>query len=71
MSNAFFSVPVAQNEPVKSYAPNSNERESLLQAYKSMKNQDPIDIPMYIGDKQVFTDDKININPMYAIQICF
>ena len=63
MSNAFFNVPVAQNEPIKSYAPNSNERESLLQTYKSMKNQDPIDIPMYIGGEEVRTATKKPISP--------
>ncbi|MAO32762.1 MAG: 1-pyrroline-5-carboxylate dehydrogenase [Crocinitomicaceae bacterium] len=63
MSNAFFSVPVAQNEPVKSYAPKSKERESLLQVYKSMKNQDPIDIPMYIGGEEVRTATKKTISP--------
>ena len=63
MSNAFFSVPVAQNEPVKSYAPQSKERESLLQVYKSMKNQDPIDIPMYIGGEEVRTATKKTISP--------
>jgi 1-pyrroline-5-carboxylate dehydrogenase len=63
MSNAFFNVPVAQNEPIKSYAPKSNERESLLQTYKSMKNQDPIDIPMYIGGEEVRTATKKPISP--------
>ena len=63
MSNAFFNVPVAQNEPIKPYAPKSNERESLLQTYKSMKNQDPIDIPMYIGGEEVRTATKKPISP--------
>ena len=36
MSNAFFNVPVAKNEPVKSYAPNSSERSSLLAKYHEM-----------------------------------
>lgn len=61
MSNAFFKVPVPQNEPVKSYAPGSAERKSLkaqLSKYKSTK----LDIPMVIGGKDVFTEDK---RPMY------
>ena len=61
MSNAFFKVPVPQNEPVKSYAPGSAERKSLkaqLITYKSKK----LDIPMVIGGKEVFTEDK---RPMY------
>ena len=52
MSNAFFNVPTAINEPVKSYAPGSEEKTSLIETYKKMKNQDPIDIPMFIGGKE-------------------
>ena len=36
MSNAFFQVPVALNEPVKAYAPGSAERTSLLAKYHEM-----------------------------------
>ncbi|MDB4649538.1 L-glutamate gamma-semialdehyde dehydrogenase [Crocinitomicaceae bacterium] len=62
MSNAFYSVPVAINEPVKSYAPGSIERETLLNEYSRMYNGH-IDVPMYIGDKQVFTDNKKKLSP--------
>jgi 1-pyrroline-5-carboxylate dehydrogenase len=63
MSNAFFNVPKAINEPVKSYAPGSPERESLLNTYNALYNQAPIDIPMYIGNQQVRTDDKRTLTP--------
>lgn len=63
MSNAFFNVPKAINEPVKSYAPGSPERESLLRKYNELYNQAPIDIPMYIGNQEVRTNDKRTLTP--------
>lgn len=61
MSNAFFNVPVAKNEPVKSYAPDSAERASLLAKYNEMYHQLPIDVPMYIGAEEVRTATKKTI----------
>jgi 1-pyrroline-5-carboxylate dehydrogenase len=58
MSNAIFHVPAAKNEPVKGYAPGSSERDSLLKKYNEMYNQDAIDVPMYIGGKEVRTATK-------------
>jgi 1-pyrroline-5-carboxylate dehydrogenase len=63
MSNAIFTVPVAKNEPVKAYAPGSQERESLIDKYKELYNQEPIDIPMYIGGKEIRTNNKKTISP--------
>jgi 1-pyrroline-5-carboxylate dehydrogenase len=63
MSNAIFTVPVAKNEPVKAYAPGSQERESLIHKYKELYNQQPIDIPMYIGGKEIRTENKKPIAP--------
>ncbi len=62
MSNGFYNVPKAVNEPVKDYAPGSPDRKELLAEYKRMYNT-TIDVPMYIGDKQVFTNDKRNLTP--------
>ncbi len=62
MSNAYYKVPVAVNEPVKSYAPGSPEREGLLNEYRRMYNT-KVDVPMYIGDKKVFTEDKRPLSP--------
>jgi len=62
MSNGFYNVPIAVNEPVKGYAPGSPERTELLAEYKRMYNT-TIDVPMYIGNKQVFTNDKRNLTP--------
>lgn len=58
MSNAIFQVPIAVNEPIKGYAPGSAERKSLLNKYQEMYNQDAIDVPMYIGGKEVRTTSK-------------
>jgi 1-pyrroline-5-carboxylate dehydrogenase len=63
MSNAIFQVPVAINEPVRGYAPGSSDREKLLNTYTEMYNQTPIDIPMYINGKEVFTENKKSIHP--------
>ena len=62
MSNGFYNVPIAVNEPVKNYAPESKERNELLAEYKRMYNT-TVDIPMYIGDNKVFTEDKRNLTP--------
>ena len=62
MSNGFYKVPIAVNEPVKQYAQGSNERAELLSEYKRMYNT-TVDIPMYIGDKQVFSKDKRILTP--------
>ena len=62
MSNGFYNVPKAINEPIKRYEPGSAEREELLAEYKRMYNT-TVDVPMYIGDKQVFTNDKRNLTP--------
>ena len=58
MSNAIFRVPIAVNEPIKGYAPGSAERKSLLNKYQEMYNQTAIDVPMYIGGKEIRTTNK-------------
>ncbi len=63
MSNAFFNVPKAVNEPVKSYAKGSAERAALLKEYERMYHQHPIDVPMYIGSEEIRTDDKKRMAP--------
>ena len=48
MGKGFFQVPTAINDPIKSYAPGSPEREEVLLTYKDMYNE-KMDVPMYIG----------------------
>ncbi|WP_266203055.1 L-glutamate gamma-semialdehyde dehydrogenase [Pontibacter kalidii] len=57
MATGFFRVPTPVNEPVKSYAPGSPEREELQRTYKELKSQQ-LDVPMYIGGDKVYTDNK-------------
>lgn len=63
MANALFQVPIATNEPVRSYIPGSDQQLNLLAEYKKMYNQEPIEMPMYIGSEKVFTDTKRVMNP--------
>lgn len=66
MSNAYFEVPIATNEPVLSYAPGSAEREELLAAYKNMKST-KVDIPMYIGGRRITTSKKHTMHPPHEL----
>ena len=63
MAHGTFQVPYPVNEPVLSYAPGSSEREELNAMYNKMYNQDPIDVPMYIGSEEVRTSDKRPMTP--------
>ena len=47
--NGVSSVPPPVNEPVRSYAPGSAERTSLLATISGLVNDSPIDLPMTIG----------------------
>jgi 1-pyrroline-5-carboxylate dehydrogenase len=58
--NSFFSIPTPKNEEVRSYAPGSAERMALKDMLLRSHGQ-PIDVPMYIGDKKILTDKKINV----------
>jgi len=67
MATGFFNTPYPENEPVKSYAPGSPERDEVLKMYKDLYNQ-KIEVPLYIGDKEVFTDNKVDMNPPHEIK---
>ena len=67
MSTGFFNVPVAVNEPVKTYAPGTPEREQVQQAFKEMY-QSTVDIPLYIGGKEVRTGSTKNLFPPFDHQ---
>jgi 1-pyrroline-5-carboxylate dehydrogenase len=62
MSNGFFNVPIAKNEPVKTYAPGSPERNELQQMIAALRSKEVI-VPMYIGGKEITTDKKVRIAP--------
>ncbi|GIV27045.1 MAG: 1-pyrroline-5-carboxylate dehydrogenase [Bacteroidia bacterium] len=67
MNNGFFKVPTPQNEPVKQYAPNTEERKKLQEAIAEWRSKE-VDIPMYIGSKEVRSGNKIRIAPPHDHQ---
>ena len=69
MGKGFFNVPIAINEPVKSYAPGSEERERVLATYKEMYNGH-IDIPFYIGNEEIRTGNTVDIHPPHDNKHC-
>ena len=58
MPKGNFFVPTPSNEPVRSYAPGSIERDELLAKYKEMYASQ-IEAPMFIGSDEVQTSTKI------------
>lgn len=62
MSDAFFKLPKATNEPVLSYAPGSPEKTALKAKLAEMKGQ-TIEIPQTIGGKKIMEGEKIAIRP--------
>jgi 1-pyrroline-5-carboxylate dehydrogenase len=62
MSLGTFSYPLPANEPVLGYAPGSAERKRLKEALVELKSQS-IDVPMYIGAKEVRTGKKVAMHP--------
>ncbi|MGI9547699.1 MAG: aldehyde dehydrogenase family protein, partial [Flavobacteriaceae bacterium] len=62
MGKGFFQVPVAVNEPVKSYAPGSPEREEVLQQYRKYYKS-KTEVPLYIGEHEVTLGDTKPISP--------
>ena len=61
MNNSFFEIPVPINEPIKDYRADSIERKELIKTLNYMK-KNPVDIPMYIGNKKIKTQNKIKIS---------
>ena len=62
MPKGFYTVPVPVNEPVKSYAVASAERIALKAMLHELRSQE-LDIPMYIGGKEVRSNDKVRLAP--------
>ena len=57
MSNGYFKVEMAKNEPVKAYLPGSPERASLKKELERQSAQ-VVQVPMIIGGKEVWTERK-------------
>ena len=54
MTKGFFHVPKAINEPVKTYAPGTPEREAVADTYTQMWNSQ-VEVPLYIGNEEIKT----------------
>jgi 1-pyrroline-5-carboxylate dehydrogenase len=62
MPKGIYKVPVAVNEPIKNYASGSAERKELQAMLKELRSKE-LDIPMYIGDKEVRSENKTRLAP--------
>ena len=62
MSKGFYKLPPIKNEPVRSYAPGSPEREALKQKLETL-NRGGLDLPMVIDGKEVRTGNLKEIRP--------
>ena len=57
MNLGYFNYPLPVNEPVLNYAPGSAEKKRLKEALAELKSTE-VDVPMYIGGKEVRTNKK-------------
>lgn len=67
MSNGYFYFKQPTNEPIRAYAPGSDEAAGLhaaLDEFRATK----VDIPMYIGGKEVRTGDTVAIHPPHDLK---
>lgn len=62
MGKGVFQVPQAVNEPIKSYAPGTPEREEVLNAYKALYESE-VEVPLYIGSEEIKTGDTARLSP--------
>ncbi len=67
MSNSLYKVPIAVNEPILNYAPGSKERADLKAALAEARSK-VLDVPMYIGGKEVRTEKKGKLSPPHDHQ---
>lgn len=67
MGKGFFQVPTAYNEPIKSYAPGTTERDEVLEQYEHFYNGQ-VEVPLYIGSKEIKTGDTKPMSPPHEHQ---
>lgn len=67
MSNGFYKVPVAVNEPVLNYAAGSAEKLALKAALKKYKSE-TADLPMIIGGKEIRSGKTGEMRPPHEIK---
>ena len=66
MPQEIFQVPVAVNEPVKSYAPGSPEKSELKKALDELMSKE-VELPMIIDGKEVKSGKKVAIHPPHDL----
>ena len=62
MGKGFFEVPMAINEPIKSYAPGTAERAKVLKQYKEYF-EGSLEVPLYIGSDEITTASTRPMSP--------
>ncbi len=62
MNTGYFNYPLPVNEPVLQYAPGSPEKKRLKEVLAELKST-TIDVPMYIGGKEVRTGNILTMHP--------
>ncbi|MBL0133821.1 MAG: L-glutamate gamma-semialdehyde dehydrogenase [Chitinophagaceae bacterium] len=67
MNLGYFNYPIPVNEPVLNYAPGSPEKKRLKAVLAELKKE-TIDVPMYIGAKEVRTNKKVAMHPPHEIK---
>ena len=67
MLKGFFNVPTPVNEAILPYAPGSTERAQLKKALADARAT-TVDVPMFIGGKEVHTDKKVTMRPPHDHQ---
>ncbi len=60
MNLGYFNYPLPANEPVLNYAPGSAEKKRLKEVLAELKSEE-VDVPMYIGGKEVRTNKKYKL----------
>lgn len=66
MLKGFFEVPTPVNEPVRSYAPGTEDRRRLKEALAAARSAEK-DIPMVIGGKEIRTGNTKAIHPPHDL----
>ncbi|MFN2260790.1 MAG: L-glutamate gamma-semialdehyde dehydrogenase [Psychroflexus sp.] len=67
MGKGYFQVPTAINEPIKSYAPGTPERESIQKMYDKVYSE-KAEVPLYIGGEEVKSGNTKSIRPPHDHQ---
>ncbi|MAU62993.1 MAG: 1-pyrroline-5-carboxylate dehydrogenase [Flavobacteriaceae bacterium] len=67
MKTNTFQLPKRINEETKNYLKGSKERVEVIEAYNLMYSK-KIDIPLFIGENEIYTENKKNITPPHDHQ---